>query len=35
MKGYRTDFGYMGYIPEFNKYMLFSTEEEYISYMKE
>ena len=30
MKGYYTNFGYMGYIPNLGKYILFATEEEYI-----
>ena len=34
MKGYPTQIGYMGYIP--NKgYTLFSTETEYIEYIRE
>lgn len=32
MKGYLTNFGYMGWIG--TKWMLFSTEEEYVEYMK-
>ena len=34
MKGYPTQTGYMGYIPG-NGYSLFSTETEYVEYMRE
>ncbi len=30
MKGYVMPSGYMGYLPSIGKYLLFSTEEEYI-----
>lgn len=33
MKGYYTSCGYMGYVPELNKYILFATENEYINYI--
>ena len=33
MKGYYTSYGYMGYVPALNKYILFATETEYIDYM--
>ncbi len=33
MKGYYTAYGYMGYVPELNKYILFATESEYIEYV--
>lgn len=29
MKGYLVGFGYMGWIPFLNRYLLFATEEEY------
>jgi hypothetical protein len=29
MKGYLVGFGYMGWIPQENRYRLFATEEEY------
>ena len=29
MKGYYTNFGYMGYIPNENIYILFSSENDY------
>lgn len=32
MKGYYTDYGYMGYVN--GHYQLFATEAEYIDYMK-
>ena len=34
MKGYPTDVGYRGYIPN-EGYVLFSTEEDYIEYYME
>jgi hypothetical protein len=34
MKGYPTDTGYRGYIPNVG-YVLFSTETEYLEYYKE
>ena len=33
MKGYYTAYGYMGYVPWLNKYILFATETEYIDYV--
>ena len=30
MKGYYTDIGYMGWIPNRNEYQLFPTETEYV-----
>ncbi len=33
MKGYHVSNGYMGYVED--RYMLFSTEEEYYEYMEE
>ena len=33
MKGYYTAYGYMGYVPTLNKYILFATEIEYIEYV--
>lgn len=35
MKGYYTNSGYMGWIPRWNKYILFCTEQEYEEYYKE
>lgn len=35
MKGYPVVNGYMGYIPETGKYMLFCTEAEYIEYFND
>ena len=35
MKGYLVGFGYMGYVPELNKYILFATEDEYVEYCAE
>ena len=32
MKGYLTNFGYLGWIG--HRYMLFSTESEYVEYVK-
>lgn len=35
MKGYLTNFGYLGWIGyPIYRYMLFSTESEYVEYMK-
>ncbi len=33
MKGYSMPNGYMGYVQRFNKYILFSTEEDYLDYI--
>ena len=33
MKGYSVPNGYMGYIPNENRYMLFATESEYYEYL--
>ena len=33
MKGYTTDSGYMGYVD--GRYLLFSSENDYIEYMEE
>lgn len=35
MKGYYTNFGYMGYIPDENIYLLFSNETDYKEFLKE
>lgn len=35
MKGYVVAYGYMGYLPTDGKYLLFSTEEEYIDIYEE
>jgi hypothetical protein len=35
MKGYKTDYGWFGYIPSIDAYRLFATEEEYVEYLKE
>jgi len=35
IKGYYTACGYMGYVPELGKYILFPTESEYIDYITE
>lgn len=34
MKGYYVSVGYMGWIPELYKYVLFATEEEYHEYFE-
>ena len=34
LKGYPIATGYMGYVPWYNTYMLFSTEEEYYDYVE-
>lgn len=34
-KGYYIGTGYMGWVPWYNKYILFATEEEYYEYFKE
>ncbi len=34
MKGYYTPYGYMGYVPEVGKFMLFTSETEYIDYLR-
>lgn len=33
MKGYYTQFGYMGYVPSEKRYILFATEADYIDFM--
>lgn len=33
MKGYYTNFGYMGYIPNENIYILFSSENDYEEFL--
>lgn len=33
MKGYTVPYGYMGFIPSLNKYLLFASESEYIDYV--
>lgn len=33
MKGYPVSFGYMGYVPWLNRYLLFATEADYRDYM--
>lgn len=35
MKGYNIDCGYMGYISDTGRYMLFASESDYIDYVKE
>lgn len=35
MRGYTVAFGYMGYLPSLGKYILFTTEEEYIDTYEE
>lgn len=35
MKGYYTSFGYMGYIPNENIYILFSSENDYEEFLNE
>lgn len=35
MKGFYTRKGYMGFIPKFNKFLLFATEAEYEEFYKE
>ena len=32
MKGYYNDYGYMGYVPMYGRYVLFGSEEEYEAY---
>lgn len=34
-KGYFTSEGYMGYIPEQNRYMLFASDSDYLEYLEE
>lgn len=33
MKGYYTQYGYMGYVPELGKYILFASETDYQEYL--
>lgn len=33
MKGYYTSYGYMGFIPDLNKYQLFESETAYFEYV--
>lgn len=33
VKGYYVPFGYMGYVPAANSYMLFATEQDYLEYI--
>lgn len=33
MKGYLVPFGYMGYVPWLQSYILFATEQEYRDYL--
>ena len=33
MKGYYTNYGYMGYVPEEKEYMLFASESDYSEYI--
>lgn len=35
IKGYNVDCGYMGYISEERRYMLFASEADYLDYVKE
>ncbi len=35
MKGYTTQSGYMGYVPSFDKYILFASEADYIDYLND
>lgn len=35
MKGYFNGFGFMGWIESSRKYVLFSTEDEYLEYLEE
>lgn len=35
MKGYYIGTGYMGWVPWYNRYMLFATEKEYEEYYNE
>lgn len=34
LKGYNVSSGYMGWIEELNKYMLFASERDYIEYVE-
>lgn len=34
-RGYLIATGYMGWVPWYNRYMLFATEKEYYDYIKE
>ena len=33
MKGYYTQYGYMGYVTELEKYILFASETDYLEYL--
>ena len=33
MKGFYTNYGYMGYVSEYKKYMLFASESDYTDYI--
>lgn len=33
--GYYTAYGYMGYVPSEKRYVLFSTQREYLEYISE
>ena len=33
--GYYVDEGYVGYVPDLARYILFATENEYLDYIKE
>ena len=35
MKGFYTNYAYIGYIPSIGKYLQFESETAYINYMKE
>lgn len=35
MKGYPVSEGYRGFLPSIGKYLLFSSEEDYIEYFRE
>ena len=35
MKGYLTQSGFMGYIPSYNKYILFASESDYIEFLEQ
>ena len=35
VKGYQIEFGYMGYVPNLDKFLLFSTEDDYKEWYSE
>lgn len=35
MKGFYTSYGYMGFLPNLNKYQLFESERAYLEYISQ